>query len=263
MIKSLYTAASGMKAQQINVDTISNNLANVNTPGFKRSQPTFQDLIYVTLKSPGLESNNSIAAPSGIQLGSGSKLSSTTKVFSQGVLEETKGPMDIAIEGEGFLAVQMPDGASAYTRDGHLLQDANGRLVTVQGYPVSPSITLGQDVLEVNIGPNGEIAVRSRSNPEQTTQVGTLELVRFVNPAGLEALGGNLFRATEASGTAITGTPGLDGMGTVRQGFIERSNVEVVNELVSLIVAQRAYEVNSRAIRTSDEMLALTNTIVR
>jgi flagellar basal-body rod protein FlgG len=262
MIKSLYTAASGMKAQQINVDSISNNLANVNTPGFKRSQPTFQDLLYITLKTPGLEQNNSVASPIGIQIGSGSKLSGTARVFSEGVLEETKGLLDVAIEGDGFLSVLLPDGSTAYTRDGHMLQDANGRLVTAQGYPIVPEISIPSDAVSVGISKEGVVAVQTAGS-ETTAQIGQIQLTRFVNPAGLDARGGNLYRATSASGTAIPDVPGRNGLGTLQQGYLERSNVEVVHELVNLIVAQRAYEVNSRAIRTSDEMLSITNSIVR
>ena len=263
MIKSLYTAASGMKAQQTNVDTISNNLANVNTAGFKRQIPMFKDLLYVNVKPAGVETNNSVAAPVGIEIGSGSRLSSTTRVFSQGVLEETRGTLDVAIEGEGFFQISMPDGSFAYTRDGHLLRDADGKLVTAQGYIVNPQITLGPDVTDVAIGVDGVISVKNRSNPDTATQVGQLQLWRFINPSGLEALGGNVYRQSAASGQAVSDNPGRNGVGTLRQGYLERSNVDVVNELVGMIVAQRAYEVNSRAIRASDEMLSIANQIVR
>jgi flagellar basal-body rod protein FlgG len=263
MIKSLYTAASGMKAQQTNVDTISNNLANVNTAGYKRTLATFQDMMYVAMKSPGLEQNNAVSAPVGIEIGSGARMSSTTRVFSQGVLEETRAKLDVAIEGDGFLAVTLPDGSTAYTRDGHLLLDAEGKLVTAQGYSVSPQITLGSDVVDVSISPEGIVNVKTRGNPEQTTPAGNLQLTRFINPAGLEALGGNVFRQSAASGQGIPETPGRNGMGQLRQGYLERSNVDVVNELVAMIVAQRAYEVNSRAIRSSDDMLSQANALVR
>ena len=263
MIKSLYTAASGMRAQQTNVDTISNNLANVNTAGYKRTMATFQDLMYVAMKAPGLEQNNAVSTPVGIEIGSGSRLSSTSRVFSQGVLEETRGKVDLAIEGEGFFAVTLPDGSTAYTRDGHLMPDAEGKLVTAQGYPVTPQITLGSDVVDVGVNAEGVVTVKTRGNPEQATPVGNIQLSRFINPAGLEALGGNVFRQTSASGQGVPETPGRNGMGQLRQGYLERSNVDVVNELVAMIVAQRAYEVNSRAIRTSDDMLSQANALVR
>ena len=263
MIKSLYTAATGMKAQQTFVDAISNNIANVNTNGFKRSQPTFQDLLYVTLRAPGIGGASGQPSPIGIQIGSGTRLAGTTINFSKGVLEGTNRSLDVAITGEGFFAVTQPDGTTAFTRDGHLVLDANGRLVTVDGYALQPEITIPQSAIAIGIGSNGEVTITTADAPDTTTPLGTLQLSRFINASGLDKIGNNLYRQSAASGQSIDGSPGDLGFGTLQQSFLERSNVEVVNELVSLIVAQRAYEVNSRAIRASDEMLTQASAIVR
>ncbi len=263
MLKSLFTSATGMKAQQIFVDTISNNLANVNTTGFKRGTACFQDLLYVTLKQPGLETVAGRPNPLGLQLGSGSRLVGTPKVFTQGVLEGTNRNLDVAIKGDGFFPVQLPDASIGYTRDGSFLLDSEGHIVTSSGYRLDPDITIPSDALKITIDEDGQVWVTTSTAPETPTQVGQIQLARFINPAGLEALGGNVFRASPASGSPITDTPGNNGVGYLIQNFLEGSNVEIVNELVNLIVAQRAYEVNSRAIRTSDEMLAQVNNIVR
>lgn len=263
MIKSLYTSATGMKAQQTYIDAISNNLANVNTNGFKRSQPTFEDLLYVTRKAPGLDTGDGTPNPVGIQIGSGVKLSGTTMNFQAGVLEGTQRPLDVAITGDGFFKVTQASGRTAYTRDGHLLLDANGRLTTPSGNPLDPEIIIPQNAIAIGIGTDGSVTVTTADAPDVTQTLGQIQLVRFVNPSGLDKVGGNLYQATAAAGTAIEGTPGDNGLGTMQQNFLERSNVEVVNELVSLIVAQRAYEVNSKAIRASDEMLTQATNIVR
>ncbi len=263
MIKSLYTAATGMKAQQTYVDAISNNLANVNTNGFKRSQPTFEDLLYITLKAPGLDAGDGTPNPIGIQIGSGVKLSGTTMNFQKGVLEGTQRPFDVAITGDGFFKVTLPSGRTGYTRDGHLLLDANGRLTTPSGNPLDPEIVIPQNTVALGIGTDGTVTITTSDAPDITQDLGRLTLVRFINPAGLEKSGGNIYLATAAAGTAIEGNPGENGLGEIQQNFLERSNVEVVNELVSLIVAQRAYEVNSRAIRASDDMLSQATNIVR
>jgi flagellar basal-body rod protein FlgG len=265
LIKSLYTAATGMKAQQFYVDTISNNLANVNTAGFKKSQPTFQDLLYVTLKAPGIDRVAGIANPIGIQLGSGVKLAGTSLNFQPGVLEASGRKLDVAITGDGFFQVLLPTGNVGYTRDGSFQIDGDGRLVTSSGYLVQPEVTFPQDVIEIGIGPDGQVKATTASSPDQSTQLAQLQIARFTNPSGLSATGNNVFVVTDASGLALLGNPGDPslGLGELLQGHIERSNVEVVSELVNLIVAQRAYEVNSRAIKASDEMLTQASSILR
>ncbi|MEW6745872.1 MAG: flagellar basal-body rod protein FlgG [Planctomycetota bacterium] len=263
MIKALYTAATGMKTQQVNVDVIANNLANVNTSGFKRSQADFQDLLYIILQAPGAETAEGRQSPTGIEIGSGARLVSTTKVFTQGVLEPTGRKLDVAIQGEGFYEVELPDGSIAYTRDGAFRRDANGELVTPEGYPLKNNITIPRDVASenINFGVDGTVSYTDLQGTQATA--GTIELVRFPNPSGLKSLGGNLFAETVASGQAVRGKPGEDGLGGLLPANLERSNVEVVNEMVNLIVAQRAYEVNSRAIRTGDQMLSISTSLTR
>jgi flagellar basal-body rod protein FlgG len=259
MLKSLFTAASGMKVQQTNVDVIANNLANVNTSGFKRSQANFEDLVYVTEQRPGF-STSGIGSSTGIQIGSGARLVSTAKVFSQGVVQQTKRELDTAIMGKGFFEIDLPDGSKAYTRDGGFQLDVNQNLVTAEGYELAPSVSLSGGPYEhISISKSGEI---QGHRTDRTDDLGQILLVTFLNPTGLESIGNNLFRETTASGAPTTGnTPGEDGVGHLQSGFLERSNVEVVNELVSLIIAQRAYEVNSKAIKTGDDMLALANNL--
>ena len=264
MLKSLYTTATGMKAQQTMVDTIAHNIANVNTAGFKKTQASFEDLLYVTLKSPGLERDaGGTASPIGIQIGSGSRLAGTTKIYSPGTLENSNRNLDVALDGDGLFIVLLPDGTTGYTRDGQFHVNADGKLVTGSGYVVQPEITFPQDTLEVNIDPEGRVTGRTAGSPETTTQFGQFQMAKFINPSGLRAEGGNIVQETAASGTPIQGLPGQNGLGYLKQGFIERSNVEIVNELVNLIVAQRAYEVNSRAIQASDQMLSVATSIVR
>jgi flagellar basal-body rod protein FlgG len=264
MLKSLYTTATGMKAQQTMVDMIANNIANVNTAGFKKSQASFEDLLYVTLQSPGLARGaGDTAVPIGTQIGSGTRLNGTTKVYSAGTLEITDRNLDIAVDGEGFFGVVLPDGGTGYTRDGTFQLNAEGKLVTGQGNILLPEITVPADTLEINIDPEGRVSGRTAGNPDTATQFGQLTIHRFINPSGMLAVGGNVLRPTEASGAPVSGTPGLNGLGTLKQGFVERSNVQIVNELVNLIVAQRAYEVNSRAIQASDQMLSTATNIVR
>lgn len=250
-----------MKAQQLIVDNTANNLANVNTTGFKRSQLGFQDLLYVTKRAAGTEAAQGLQLPTGLQIGSGVRPSSNTKIFSEGTLENTDNKLDIAIEGDGFLQINLPNGSPRYTRDGSLRMNSSGSLVTSEGYLVQPQITIPQDTLSVSIGTDGTVSVLTAGAPTAATTVGSLTLVRFPNQAGLSSEGGNLYSETSASGAPITGTPGADGFGAVRQGFLERSNVEVVSELVNLILAQRAYEINSRAIKAGDEMLQTSNNI--
>lgn len=264
MLKSLYTTATGMKAQQTMVDMIANNIANVNTAGFKKSQASFEDLFYVTLQSPGLARGaGDSAVPIGTQIGSGTRLNGTTKVFTTGTLEITDRTLDLAIDGEGFFAVTLPDGSTGYTRDGNLQVNADGKLVTGQGNILLPEITMPNDTLEVAIDLEGRVNVRTAGNPDTSTLLGQIQLHRFINPSGLLATGSNVLRPTEASGAPISSTPGSIGLGQLKQGFIERSNVQIVNELVNLIVAQRAYEVNSRAIQASDQMLSTATNLSR
>jgi len=264
MLKSLYTSATGMKAQQTMVDMIANNIANVNTSGFKKSQASFEDLFYVTLQSPGLaRGTGDIAAPIGIQIGSGTRLNGTTKVFTTGTLEITERSLDVAIDGEGFFSVVLPDGSTGYTRDGGFHLNADGKLVTGSGNILLPEITVPNDTLEISIDPEGRVSGRTAGSPDTATSFGQINISRFINPSGMLAVGANILRPTEASGQPITGTPGLTGLGFMKQGFVERSNVQIVNELVNLIIAQRAYEVNSRAIQASDQMLSTATNLSR
>jgi flagellar basal-body rod protein FlgG len=265
MIKAMFNSATGMKAQSLAVDVISNNLANVNTTGFKRSHLDFQDLIYATLQQPGASTAQGIQAPNGFQIGSGTRAASTTKVFTEGRLEATFRSLDVAIEGDGFLRVTLPNGDTAYTRNGSLQLDANLNIVTPEGYPVEPRLTIPNDVIPdtIRVGEDGTLSVTTAGSPDTSTEVGQLLVSRFVNPAGLSSLGGNLYRESSSSGTATEVVPGEEGTGRLRQGFLEGSNVDVVTELVKLIVAQRAYEINSRAIRASDQMLQVTNSVIQ
>jgi flagellar basal-body rod protein FlgG len=263
MLKSLYTTATGMKAQQTMVDTIANNIANVNTAGFKRSQATFEDLLYLTVQSPGLTQDaTGTSSPIGLQIGSGSRVSGSTRIYTPGVLEGSQRNLDVAIEGDGFFQVLLPDGTTGYTRDGQFMINADGNLVTAAGYVLQPEVALAQDVTEVSIDAEGRVTVRTQGD-SSVAQIAQIQLAKFVNPSGLLSTGGNIVKETDASGAPITGNAGSNGLGSLKQGFVERSNVEIVNELVSLIVAQRAYEVNSRAIQTSDQMLSVATNIVR
>jgi flagellar basal-body rod protein FlgG len=261
MLKALYTAATGMKSQQSHVDVIANNLANVNTTGFKRSQTDFEDLMYIVTQAPGAQTSQQSRSPTGVQIGSGSRLVSTTKVFSQGVLEPTQRQLDVAIQGDGFFKITLPDGSTAYTRDGALRTDSQGNLVTPQGFQFADSVSIPTDSTGLSIGPDGSVSYLDASGASQDG--GRLNLTRFANPSGLRSGGGNLFFETQSSGQPTEGTPGQTGLGSLLQGNLERSNVEVVTELVNLIVAQRAYEVNSRAIQTGDQMLSLATTLTR
>ncbi|HZT82132.1 MAG TPA: flagellar basal-body rod protein FlgG, partial [Gemmataceae bacterium] len=236
---------------------------NVNTTGFKRSQTDFQDLIYITRTPPGAEVTTSLTAPTGLQIGSGVRVAGTTKSFLVGDLENTGNALDLAIEGDGFFQVTLPNGQTRYTRDGALRLNAQGNLVTTDGFLLSPQITIPQDAQTITVGADGTIAVLSASNPSTPSVVGSLQLVRFVNPAGLSSEGHNLYMQTNASGTAITTNPGLNGAGLIRQGFLERSNVDVVSELVHLILAQRAYEFNTKAIKVADDMLSSANSLTQ
>jgi flagellar basal-body rod protein FlgG len=262
MIRALYSSATGMKAQETLLDVTANNLANVNTNGFKRSHVDFADLLYSAVRQPGGEVSEGQNAPVGLEIGSGARAVATTKLFTSGSLDRTGNSTDVAIEGSGFFKLTLADGSFRYTRDGAFHPDATGQLVSGDGLPLDGGITIeaGINLDSVTIGVDGTVsAVRDGQN----TNLGRIQLFRFPNPAGLSSVGGNLYAANEASGAEVPGTPGTDGLGTLRQGFIESSNVEVVTELVGLITAQRAYEVNARAIRAGDEMLSQTAQIVR
>jgi len=261
-MRALWTAASGMQAQQLTLDVISNNLANVQTTGFKRSRMDFQDLIYDNLQSPGAASAQGQEIPTGLQLGHGTRAIATQRLFMTGDLQQTGNTLDLAIEGDGFFQIQQPSGELAYSRAGAFKKDGQGRVVTSEGFALQPEITIPQNALSVTVGVDGTVSV-TLPGQQQAQQVGTLQLVRFVNPAGLQSLGRNLFLPTQASGDASPGTPGQDGLGTLLQGFIEASNVNVVEEMVGLITSQRAYEINSRAIRTADDMMQTANNLIR
>lgn len=260
MLRAFSTAATGMDAQQTMVDVIAHNLANVNTNGFKRSQVNFQDLLYLKMRQADREVSSGVTAPSGVEVGSGVKIASTARVFSPGSLESSGNDLDIAIQGEGFFQVTMPSGELRYTRDGAFQKDANGYVVTANGYQLSPSITIPTEAMSVDVGADGTVTVQTPSGPQV---VGTIELYRFANPAGLSAEGENLYRETEASGSAVSGQAGMDGYGSLLSRYLEKSNVQMVQELVNLITAQRGYEINSRCIRTGDNMLQQLNMLIR
>ena len=261
MMRAFSTAATGMNAQQMKVDVTANNLANINTSGFKRSQVDFQDLLYLKMREHGAEVSSGLKSPSGIEIGSGVRVASTVKVFTRGEFVATERPLDIGIAGEGMFQVSMPDGTVKYTRDGGLNQGPNGELVTATGYLLEPSITIPTDAADVTIGQDGSVNVTTTSGTQSV--VGNIQLARFPNPSGLSSEGNNLYAETEASGTPTTGTPGESGFGALQSGFLEKSNVQMITELVDLITAQRAYEVNSRSIRAGDEMLRQAIQIAR
>ena len=258
MLKALFTAATGMRAQQTRIDVIANNLANVNTTGFKKSLANFKDLVYTTRQEAS--KGQSLSRPTALQVGSGASLVSTTKVFTPGVIEETGQPLDMVIEGQGFFELEDIDGSPVYSRDGNFKLDAEGSIVNSDGYRLA-NIGTVEPGASISVSPEGEINARVGS--AAPTLVGQIQLSNFPNPAGLDALGNNLLKATEASGSAFTGSPGSgQGLGRIQSGYLERSNVEVVSELVNLIVSQRAYETNSRAISAADDMLTTVNQII-
>jgi len=258
MNQSLWIAKTGLDAQQTKMSVISNNLANASTTGYKRGRAVFEDLLYQNQRQVGAQSSQDTLYPTGLMIGTGVRTVATEKLFSQGAMSQTQNPLDVAIDGKGFLQITMPDGTLAYTRDGSLQVNAKGELVTASGYPVQPAVTIPADAQSITIGTDGIVSVR-QPGQSATTQVGTLQLASFVNPAGLQPMGSNLFMESSASGNAQTGAPGLNGLGTVMQGYVEGSNVNVVEELVSMIETQRAYEMNSKAIQTSDQMLQFVN----
>jgi len=254
MIRSLWIAKTGMEGQQTKLDSIANNLANVGTNGYKRGSVVFEDLMYQNLRSAGAASSEQSQLPTGLQVGLGVRAAASMRNFSQGSLQQTGGNLDVAIKGQGFFQIQLPDGSTGYTRDGGFQVDTNGQLVTGAGHVVQPGITIPGNAQAVTIAPDGTVNVKL---PDQTAlqTLGQLQLASFVNPAGLDPRGGNLYTETAASGTPNSGAPGSSGLGALQQGVVEGSNVNVVEELVSMIATQRAYELNSKAIQTSDQML--------
>ncbi|OLQ58418.1 flagellar basal-body rod protein FlgG [Helicobacter pylori] len=262
MLRSLYSATSGMLAQQTHIDTTSNNIANVNTTGFKKSRADFNDLFYQAMQYAGTNTSNTTLSPDGMEVGLGVRPSAITKMFSQGSPKETENNLDVAITGKGFFQVQLPDGTTAYTRSGNFKLNEQGNLVTSEGYLLIPQITLPEDTTQVNIGVDGTVSV---TQGLQTTSnvIGQITLANFVNPAGLHSMGDNLFSITNASGEAIVGNPDSQGLGKLRQGFLELSNVRLVEEMTDLITAQRAYEANSKSIQTADAMLQTVNSLKR
>jgi flagellar basal-body rod protein FlgG len=262
MIRALYTAATGMNAQQANIDNVAHNLANVNTTGFKKSRIEFEDLVYQQVRAAGAAASAGTEAPVGLESGLGTRAVATSRNFSAGNLRATGAPLDLAIEGQGFLQVSMPDGTKAYTRAGAFHLDAQGAIVTNEGYPLEPNITIPSNAESVTISKDGVVSAQLAGQAASQT-LGSIELVNFANTGGLRALGGTLFAATTASGEPESGAPGLDGRGTLVQGFLEDSNVSVVEEMVNMIIGQRAYEANSRVIKATDEMLAQVNNLVR
>ena len=255
MIRALYTAATGMNAQETNIDVVSNNLANSNTTGYKKSRAEFQDLLYQQVVEPGSPTSSTTANSSGVQIGLGVRTAAVQKVFAQGDLISTSNPLDMAIEGDGFFQVQLPDGDQAFTRAGSFQLNSQGQLTTSDGYVVDPGVAIPSDALAISVGQDGTVSVRQPGSAT-TTQVGQLTGVRFANNAGLRAVGKNLYQETESSGTPTTGIFSENGFGRVSQGFIESSNVSVVEQVVNMITAQRAYEASSKGITTADEMLS-------
>lgn len=260
MARSLNTAATGLAAQQLQIDNITNNLANVNTTGFKRSRAEFQDLLYENLASPGVQDASGTETPTGTQIGHGVRTVAIRRFFGQGPMQNTTNPLDVSIDGTGFFQVSRPEGDIAYTRSGAFSLNSQGQLVTPEGLPIEPAIQIPPDAHDITVSSDGTV---SAMQPGQTapTQLGQLTLARFANPPGLQAIGGNLYLETAASGTPTTGNPGSDGLGGLEQGFLEGSNVNVAEELVSMIVAQRAYEINSRAIKVTDDMMQIANNL--
>ena len=262
MIRSLFIAATGMEAQTLNIDVIANNLANANTAGFKRSRADFEEIMYQDIITPGATSAEGTTMPSGLQVGLGVKPVSVHKVFEEGQLVNTGNPLDLAIEGDGFFQITRPNGEIAYTRDGTFKLDSEGRIVNSEGYALEPEITIPSDATQITVSADGKITVLQAGSTEPV-EVGQIEIVKFPNPGGLKAIGKNLFLETPSSGAPITGNPGQDGLGSIQQGFVELSNVNIVEEMIQMIISQRAYEMNSKAIQASDEMLQTANNLRR
>ncbi|MDA3966840.1 MULTISPECIES: flagellar basal-body rod protein FlgG [Helicobacter] len=260
MMRALYTATTGMLGQQLQIDVTSNNISNVNTHGYRKERAEFSDLFHQVLQYAGSSTSETTTSPTGIEVGLGVRPTSVQKLFGQGNFKETENNYDIAIEGNGFFQIELPDGTIAYTRDGAFKRDNEGNVVNSQGYLLVPNITVPDDATQFSVGTDGTVTVVQGN---ETTELGQIETVNFINPAGLHALGDNLYLNTNASGDPIVGTPGLNGFGTLRQGFIETSNVKLVEEMTDLIVGQRAYEANSKSIQTADSMLQVVNQLKR
>ena len=259
MFSSLWVAKTGLDAQQTRMDVISNNLANANTTGFKSARASFQDLVYQNLRQPGGQTTEQTQAPSGLMLGTGVRVVGSEKLFTQGNIEQTGNSLDLAIQGRGFLQVTMPDGSIAYTRDGSLHMDQNGQIVTANGYALDPALSVPANAQSITIGSDGTVSV-SLPGQAATQQIGTVQLADFINPAGLQPNGDNLYLETASSGSPQIGQPGLNGLGTLAQGALESSNVNVVEQMVNMIETQRTYEMNSKAVSAADSMLQfLTN----
>ena len=262
MIRALYTAASGMNAQQSNIDNVAHNLANVNTTGFKKSRIEFEDLVYQEMRVAGSAASATTEAPVGLEIGLGTRAVASARNFAAGNLRATGAPLDVAIEGEGFFKVSLPNGTTGYTRAGTFHLDAQGLVVTAEGYAIEPQLTVPSNATSISISKDGMVSA-TVAGQSAAQALGTLEIAPFSNPAGLRPLGGNLFTPTTASGEPESGAPGTDARGTLTQGFVEDSNVSVVEEMVNMIIGQRAYEANSRVIKAADEMLGQVNTLVR
>jgi flagellar basal-body rod protein FlgG len=261
-MRALYTAASGMNAQQANIDNVAHNLANVNTAGFKKAHMEFEDLVYQEIRAPGTPTSSTGEAPVGLELGLGTRAVGTSRDFSPGSMRSTSGPLDMAIEGEGFFQITQPSGTTAYTRAGSFHRDSQGLMVTTDGYAVEPQISIPPNATSISVSKDGIVSAVI-AGQTATQQLGTIELAMFQNPGGLKAMGGNLFNATTASGEPQVGVPGADSRGTIAQGFIEDSNVSVVEEMVNMILGQRAYEANSKVLKAADEMMSVVNALVR
>lgn len=262
MVRSMYTAATGMEAQQLYMDTIAHNLANVNTSAYKRQKIEFQDLMYQTLREPGIRNVEGSMAPSGIEVGLGVRSVATQRIFQQGSLNQTGNELDWAIQGDGFYQITLPDGGTAYTRDGQFKLSSDGTIVTSNGFALYPQIVVPEGTQNITISGDGMV-IAQLQNDEMSTELGQIELARFINPAGLKALGGNLFVISDASGMPIINMPGEEGTGTIMHGYVEASNVQIVDEMVNMITAQRAYEIVSKAIQVSEEMMQIANNLKR
>jgi len=262
MMRSLYTAATGMMGMQLQIDTTSNNISNVNTIGYKKQRAEFADLFYQVAEYAGTATSSTTLSPTGIEVGLGVRPTAVTKMFSQGNFKETENNLDLSITGNGFFQIQLPDGTTGYTRNGSFKLNDTGLMVNADGYPLLPEITIPEDATEVSIGTDGTVSVLQGGQTE-LNQIGQIDIANFINPAGLHSLGDNLYLNTTASGDAVVGTPGLNGLGQIRQGFVEMSNVQLVEEMTELITGQRAYEANSKAIQTSDAMLQTVNGLKR
>ncbi|MCW8837635.1 MAG: flagellar basal-body rod protein FlgG [Thiovulaceae bacterium] len=262
MMQSLYTASTGMLGMQTQIDTTANNIANVNTIGFKKSRAEFADLMYSVMEYAGTATSDTTKSPTGIEVGLGVRPTAVNKIFSEGSLKQTDNQLDLAITGRGFFKLELPDGTEVYSRNGAFKIDDNGAVVNSDGYKLTPEVVIPQDATNISVGTDGIVTVIQPGQTE-ATQIGQVTLTNFINPAGLHSMGDNLFVETDSSGQPVEGTPGIDGLGNIRQGFVELSNVELVVELTDLITGQRAYDSNSKVITTSDEMLQTTNNLKR